>query len=294
MDLLLRVAFEVRRAHGKCMTLEEVLEFVMDAVEQGRWPEIPGRPYDKDCALAAPSMQQQMGAPNFATRTMECARCDLFWQTTSNGGLSFPSAARKAELLATAGTPGHPRIIMIPRELDPDPHQGARHQPPPQEEIAAITRDGGCRVPGCPHSGAAAKAAAAAGASAMPTSNDGTVARPGLLRAVAVVMLTMQMKEAFDSSSLTANDLITLCPHHLRAILCGGIQVKTSGGQEGVRFSSNITRALASGTREVLKTRRFQKGSVDLEDLKARIAKLEARPPPILPGHFVGVFAHIV
>jgi hypothetical protein len=283
-ELLARAALEIRRAHGRNLEMEEILDYLLQIEERGAWPEIPGRPFPERGSLGTPSLTRRLGPPRSAAATFECARCELVWQVSSTGDLLFPDPDRVEELAFAAGAPGRPRVRLLSRRHDPDPAAPSRSQPHPRAERGAIERDGGCRVPGCPHG------------------RDG---RPGLLRAVALCQLAPRLAGAhgalsrdeqgrtrFDLRGVETEHLITLCAGHLRAVARGALAVDmgaTGLAVEGpLRWRGGVqarARPLDT-TSEVPVVQRLTsigaRAQLDLEELLERIASLEAAAPP--PG----------
>jgi hypothetical protein len=193
---------EVGRAHGRRVTLEEVLEFVLQAHEQGRWPA--GVPVvgtlGESPLLQAPSLARRWGPPDHGVATFVCVKCHLAWQHGPTGELVFPARQRVQEALLHAD-----RISWLPAgHGHHEPHPDDVELPARALREQVVAEDGGCMVPGCVH---------------------GPGGKPAPLQALPLELLVGSSAPEFIAGD-PGRQLLTVCIPHLRALLRDRMQLR--------------------------------------------------------------------
>jgi hypothetical protein len=195
--LLALLCMEVGRVLGRRVTLEEVLEFALQAHAQGAWPV---GELEEAHPLHAPSLARRWGPPGHGTATFLCVRCHLAWQHGPAGELVFPARQRVHEALVHAD-----RISWLPAgHGDCKPHPDEVELPAQALRAQAVAEDGGCQVPGCVH---------------------GPDGKPAPLQALPVELLVGSTAPECIAGD-PGRQLVTVCIPHLRALLRDRMQLR--------------------------------------------------------------------
>jgi hypothetical protein len=189
------MAMEVGRVYGRRVTLEEVIEFALQAHEQGAWPVT--EPVDDH---SAPSLARRWGPPSHGTALFTCLRCHLTWQYGATGEIVLPPRQRVHEALIHAD-----RITWLPNGCtDHPPHPGDVELPDRKLREQVVAEDGGCQVPGCIH---------------------GKGGTPAPLQALPVELLVGATEPPFMAGE-PERPLLSICIPHLRALLRNRMQLR--------------------------------------------------------------------